>query len=178
VFRTVVAFDSENAVNGVSEILEKAGITVRYRCRTASAVVRAVNTMGGGVVICGFRFPDGTADTLAEDLGDKALCLVAAKQIHLDMLESEDIFRISLPLKGFQLIGSVNMLLQMDQKLQNSTIPRRSPEEDELVSRAKELIMAKHGFSEPEAHRYLQKLSMDRSVKLYEMARYIITVLE
>ena len=70
------------------------------------------------------------------------------------------------------------MLLQMDQKLQNSTIPRRSPEEDELVSRAKELIMAKHGFSEPEAHRYLQKLSMDRSVKLYEMARYIITVLE
>ena len=63
-FRTVVAFDSENAVNGVSEILEKAGITVRYRCRTASAVVRAVNTMGGGVVICGFRFPDGTGDTL------------------------------------------------------------------------------------------------------------------
>ena len=72
-FRTVVAFDSENAINGVSEILEKAGITVRYRCRTAAAVVRAINTMGGGVVICGFRFPDGTADTLAEDLGNKAL---------------------------------------------------------------------------------------------------------
>ncbi len=177
-FRTVVAFDSENAINGVSEILEKAGITVRYRCRTAAAVVRAINTMGGGVVICGFRFPDGTADTLAEDLGNKALCLVAAKQIHLDMLESDDVFQISLPLKGFQLIGSVNMLLQMDQKLQNSSIPRRSPEENELISHAKTLIMAKHGFSEPEAHRYLQKLSMDRSVKLYEMARYIITVLE
>ena len=177
-FRTVVAFESESAVNSVSEILEKAGITVRYRCRTVSAALRAINTMGGGVVICGFRFPDGTADSLAEDLGNKALCLVAAKQIHLDMLESRDIFRISLPLRGFQLVGSVNMLIQMDQKLQMATIPQRSPDETEYINRAKELLMAKHGYSEPEAHRYLQKLSMDRSVKLTEMARYIITALE
>lgn len=51
---------------------------------------------------------------------------------------------------------------------------RRTLEERRLVERAKSLLVEKRGMTEKEAHRYLQKLSMDRCVPVGRVAKEII----
>ena len=54
------------------------------------------------------------------------------------------------------------------------TEPRRSPEEEALLSRAKALLMDRRGMTEGQAHRFLQKKSMDSGARLAETARQLL----
>ena len=53
-------------------------------------------------------------------------------------------------------------------------IPQRTEEERQLIAKAKELLMESRGFTEAEAHKYLQKRSMETGTKLSETARQIL----
>ncbi|MCI8843702.1 MAG: ANTAR domain-containing protein [Oscillospiraceae bacterium] len=58
---------------------------------------------------------------------------------------------------------------------QNRETPvRRTQEERTLVERAKELLMAQSGVTEAQAHRMLQKRSMDRGARLADTARKVL----
>ena len=176
--RTVVAFESIVALNGVSDMLEKYGITVRYRCRTAPEAIRGIRTMGGGVVICGYKLGDTTAEQLCYDLGDCAVCLMVAKPFQLDMCENRSVFKLALPIKPSEFIGSVNMLLQLDNRKAQESIGLRSGDEKELISRAKGLLIRQRGMTEAQAHRYLQKRSMETSSKMAVTAKMVIAEFE
>jgi AmiR/NasT family two-component response regulator len=176
--RTVVVFESESARSNISALLEKNGITVRYCCRTGLEALRGIKKMGGGVVICGFKFPDMSAERLAYELRNIAYFLVVAKPPMLNLLENEDLFRLPTPIKTGELIGSVNMLVQLDQRRSRSQLPKRSSEEDEAIRQAKELIMEKQGMTEPQAHQFIQRMSMDTSSKMVEVARLILSSLD
>lgn len=176
--RTVVAFESIATLNGVADMLEKNGITVRYRCRTVPEAIRGIHMMGGGVVICGYKLGDTTAEQMCYDLGDCATCLMVAKPFQLDMCESRSIFKLALPIKPSEFIGSVNMLLQLDNKKAQETITPRSGGDKELIARAKSLLMNQRGMTEPQAHRYLQQRSMETSSKMAATAETVIAEFE
>ena len=48
---------------------------------------------------------------------------------------------------------------------------RRSPLEQDLIARAKALLMERDGLTEEQAHRTLQKRSMDQGLTLVQTAR-------
>ena len=52
----------------------------------------------------------------------------------------------------------------------------RSQEEQETIRKAKELLMERHKMTEPEAHKYLQKCSMDSGTGIVETAEMIISL--
>ena len=52
--------------------------------------------------------------------------------------------------------------------------PRRTAEEEALLARAKEKLMEAKGLTEAQAHRYLQKQSMDHGIRMTEMARRVL----
>lgn len=54
----------------------------------------------------------------------------------------------------------------------------RSPEETELITRAKDALMRSRGISEMQAHRCLQRISMDSSTPLVDVARQILALLD
>ncbi len=57
----------------------------------------------------------------------------------------------------------------------NDTKPtRRCPEDEALLTRAKALLMERRGMTEAEAHRYLQKQSMNNGVKMADTARRVL----
>lgn len=176
--RTVIAVDNDTLGNVIGETFEKNGITVRYRCRTGAEAIRAIKKMGGGIVVCGYKFPDMTADQLAFDLKDTASLLVVAKPFQLDRCEDEDLFRLPVPVKTGELIGAVNMLIQMDKMRCAKAIPRRSPEDTALIQRAKALLMEKSNLPEDAAYRYLQRKSMETCAKLTDTAKLIIAAFE
>jgi response regulator NasT len=171
--RLVVAFDNEQTITRVREMLASASLTPRSTHRTGAEIVRAVRFMGGGTIVCGVKLLDMTADQLYTDLEGMAHMLVIGKPLHLEMYATCDVFKLALPINRFDLSASVRMLLQleeMDHKRKN----RRTARENQMIEGAKELLQSTFGMTEAEAHRYLQKRSMDAGVRITETAAMII----
>ena len=168
--RIIVAFPDPEAARKISAALEGAGYQIFRVCGTGNEVMRAFTLCQDGILICGTRFSDRTADSLAWDLGDQAVILVVARPDQLETCEHPKIFRRPLPVSRTELISAVDMLLQMHEH----RMPRRDKEEKELIRRAKEKLRETQGLSEPEAHRLLQKAAMRRGLRLTQCAEKIL----
>ncbi|BDF15193.1 ANTAR domain protein [[Clostridium] scindens ATCC 35704] len=46
-----------------------------------------------------------------------------------------------------------------------------------MIRQAKELLMARNNMSEEEAHRYLQKSSMDSGTNMVETAQMVLSIM-
>ena len=57
--------------------------------------------------------------------------------------------------------------------LENSA--QRTREEQKLVARAKAVLMDRRGMTEGQAHRFLQRRSMDSGAKLADTARLVLS---
>ena len=147
--RLIVAFSSDTAAHRICAWLAQSGFPARTVCRTGAEVVRAVRYMGGGSVICAARLPDYTADELYDDLDGQADLLVIGKPEQLSDCENPAIRRLPLPVNRYQ-----------------------------LAEAAKALLQSARGMAEPEAHRYLQRRSMEAHRKMADTARLIIAALE
>jgi len=176
--RTIVAFPSPEVRAAASGMLEKNGIAVREQCATGAEVIRAVKRMGGGVVVCACRLADMTVRDLASALDGTASLLAVGRPADLELCMDTDVFRATLPIKASELSGSVSILLQIDEMRARQDVPRRSTTDEKLVSEAKRLLMLRSGMTEEQAHRYLQKRSMEDSAKMADTARRIIRTLD
>lgn len=176
--RTIIAFDNEASGKTIAATLERNGISVRCRCTTGHEVIRAAKKMGGGVVVCGYKLPDMTAEQISEFLAGLASFLVVSKPTNLSLIEDEDIFKLPTPVRSGELIGAVNMLIQLDQRRSVHFISKRTKDEEELIHRAKLLIMEKNQMTEDQAHRYIQRKSMETSSKMADTANLILTAFD
>jgi response regulator NasT len=170
--RLIVAFEGEKQCNLVRETLESGGMPPKMVCHTGAEVLRAAHEMGRALVVCGYKFQDMTADGLAYDLGPASIVLVVAKNVQLDFCENEAIFKLPAPFSRSELLTSVSMLRQLAEKAQANP-PRRTAGEEALVGEAKSILM-RTGMTESEAHRYLQKRSMETGERLVSVARRIV----
>ena len=121
--------------------------------------------------------------------------LMVAPQAQLDLCEGEGIFKLRAPIRRSELMASVRLLSQVAQNAtressqvaqsassqvargassQGRSPAQRSQEERELVERAKAVLMGRHGMTEEQAHRFLQKQSMDNGVRLTDTARLVL----
>ena len=85
-----------------------------------------------------------------------------------------------MPLKVHDLISTLEMMVQAQvrfrRKMKNR--PReRSGEERRLIDEAKALLMERNNMTESEAHRYIQKCSMDSGTNLVETAQMVISLI-
>ena len=58
-----------------------------------------------------------------------------------------------------------------------SRLRERSSEERRLIDEAKALLMERNNMTESEAHRYIQKCSMDSGTNLVETAQMVISLI-
>ena len=172
--QVIVAFESSQTAERIRDILESGATASCVLCRTADQVRRAVHKLHITAVVCGFKLADQGAEALFRDLPPTCAMLVLAPQNLLELLQEEDIFRLAAPVSKGDLTGSVRMLLQMGRRLECTFKPRRSSEEQALIDQAKALLMERSGMSEAQAHRFLQKTSMDNSARLVQTAQMIL----
>ncbi len=168
--KVIVAFPDAETSRKIGEALETGGYEVFRTCTTGSEVMRAFNQCQDGVLVCGVRFQDRTADALAWDLGRQAVILVVGKPGQLENCEHPDLFKRPIPCSQTELISAVDMLLQ----LHDHRMPRRSAEQDEPVRAAKQLLMDARGLTEPEAHRALQRYSMKCGLRMQACAAMLL----
>ena len=173
--KVIVAFESDKSCWRIKEILENTGTASCIVCRSGDQVKRAVSKLHVSTVVCGYKFADESAEGLFEDLPPTCAMLVVAVQSLLDLCQNDDIFKLASPVAKGDLIASVRMLLQVGHRLERYVRPRRSEEEKAVVEQAKAVLMSSRGISEEEAHRYLQKRSMDSGSRLLDTARQVLS---
>jgi len=83
------------------------------------------------------------------------------------------------PVSDIQLLLTIEIALTNFKKLvkmeaENKRL-KQALEERKLVERAKGLVMEAKGFSEKEAYKYLQKISMDKCVPMVRVAQQVIS---
>lgn len=172
--RVILAFEGERTTARVRDILEGSGAAECLICHSAAEVKRLVNKQHVSVVVCGYKLRDETAEALSEDLPFSCSVLVLAVQNLLDMIESENVFKLTAPVSRNDLLSSVRMLTQVGRRIERYTRPKPSEEDKALIGKAKALLMDRNGMTEEQAHRFLQKKSMDSGTKLLQTAQMVL----
>lgn len=167
--RVIVAFESEHSRLHVRDMLEREGIFPALCTGSGAAALRAALNMGGGVLVCGYKLADMSASELGASLPQGAVMLLVAPPAQLDMYADDDIFRLASPVSRGDLAASVRILQQLERRG-----TRRPDSQQQRILAAKQLLMRRDGIDEQQAHRLMQKQSMDSGARLIDVAEDIL----
>lgn len=177
----IVAFPKMEHAKHIKNILVKGGFSVEAVCTSGARALQCMNELSDGIVICAAHLADMGYVELYHDLPEHFQMLLLASPQMLGMRMEEDIMCLSMPLKVHELLHTVEMMayaVERRRKRRHAMPKRRSLEEQATIDRAKLLLQERNGLSEEEAHRYLQKCSMDSGTGLTETAQMILSMMD
>lgn len=166
---------------GIRGVLMKNGFQVTAVCATGAQVLSQIQDLNDGIVICGYKMTDMIYSELHDCLPQGFDMLLLASQSVVNEQRCDDVMCLSMPLKVHDLINTVEMMSQTITRRHRKARmnPRqRGPEEEALIKEAKELLMNRNHVSESEAHRYIQKSSMDSGTNMVETAQMILCMMK
>lgn len=169
--RIVTVFESAKTGQKVKMLLESTGIARVLCCRTAAEAKVLMGQQGIPTVICGYKFPDGTAEELFGDLPQGRTMLLLAHQNMLELCDDPRIFKIAAPLTRSDLVEATQLAIAAANR---DVRPPRSQKEEDLIVRAKEWLMERYGIEERQAHYLLQKRSMAQGRKMQDTALILL----
>ena len=76
---------------------------------------------------------------------------------------------LAMPLDANEFVQTIGLLASS-----GAGFTKRSENENDYISKAKQALMSLHGMSEMQAHKYLQKISMNSGKKLLQTAMDIL----
>ena len=162
----VIAFPKKEVANSIKKILAQSGYTVTAVANTGASALSSMNGLNMGIIICGYRFSDMMYSEIYEYMPKEFQMLLIAS--------------LSMPLKVHELLQTVEMMdytITRRRKKLRQRPKVRSKEDQEMLNSAKAVLMERNGFSEEEAHRYIQKRSMDNGTGLVETAQMILSLM-
>ncbi|MDD7219258.1 MAG: ANTAR domain-containing protein [Blautia sp.] len=175
----VIALPKIEDAKKIRTILVRHGLSVASVCNTVSKALASMSELDSGVLICGYKLPDGYYKDVLDDLPQyfEMLLLASAKVIS----EAPNcIETVEMPFKAGNLIEDVNeMLCRISRRIRKEKKkPRlRTESEQKYILDAKSLIMEKNHMSEEEAYRYIQKCSMDSGTNMVETAQMMLMLM-
>lgn len=175
----IIAFPKQDVARGIKKILMQNGYQVNALCITGAQALQSANELGGGIIVCGYRFVDMMYTELHEYLPAEFEMLLVASPANCGSREVANLVCLETPLKVNELLSTIEMMeytIARRRKKMRQQPKERSKEECALISEAKALLMDRNNLSEEEAHRYMQKRSMDNGTSLAETAQMIMSL--
>ena len=176
----IVAFSRPEDGKSIKGILVRSGYDVAAVCMSGSQALSAAEDLSGGILVCGYRFEDMMYDELRQCLSASFEMLVLASPSRWNGVQTQGVVCLPMPLKVHNLLSTLDMMVQAQQRIRRKLRSRpkeRSKEEQDLINEAKALLMERNNMTEEEAHRYLQKNSMDTGTSMIETAQMILTIM-
>ncbi len=176
----IVAFAKPKDIQIFKSILSRGGYEGVVTASSGVQALSAMDDLGSGVIICGYRLTDMLYSELLHDLPPYFKMLMIASADRAPSEETPDNFiYLKTPLQSEDFFSTLNMMLEGVSSLRKKAKKRRmerSAEDRKTIERAKEILMERHHMTEPEAHKYLQKCSMDSGTDLLETAEMVISL--
>ncbi len=177
----IVAFPKMENAKSIKNILVKSGYDVAYVCTTGAQTLQSVNALEGGIVICGHHFIDMMYQELYEYLPPQFQMLLVASPAVCNERVVSDIVCLSMPLKVHELVQTVDMMeytIARKRKKLRAQPKQRTEEEKNIILEAKSVLMSRNNLTEEEAHRYIQKRSMNNGTDMVETAQMILSLMD
>ena len=176
----ITAFSRSNEAKSIKDLLVRSGFNCTGIASTGAEVLNLADDLVDGIVVCGYKFPDMLYDELKEYLGENFDMLLVTKRASLVERENTGVICLEMPLKVNDLIDTLSMMVENAERRRRKRreTPRfRSTEEQEIINAAKALLMERNSMSEDEAHKYLQKSSMDSGTNMVESAQMVLRIM-
>ncbi len=178
----IIAYSNLQAAQKIRAVLAANDFTVTGVCSSAAqALARASEREEGGVVVSGYRFPDMTAITMASMLPASYAVLLLLTPSQADVRAVTGLSCIDLPVNKEVLVEQLKRMMDAQRRKaaeRRSGKERRPVEKSEearrMIAQAKELLMQRDHLSEAQAHRYIQKKSMDAGKRTEDTAKEIL----
>lgn len=171
----VVVFPKLEDAKSIRNLLVRNGMDVVGICTTGSQALNCMDDLGSGIVVCGYRFRDMLYTELKEQMGPGFEMLLLASQRVLAEKRPDGVIAVGMPLKVHELLDTIGMMEAAIRKNRKKS-RQRSPREKAIIEKAKGLLMERNHMTEEEAHRYVQKRSMDNGNSMAETAEMIISL--
>lgn len=174
----VIAFPKIEDAKRIRDILNRHDIETDAVCTTAAQALSEMNELDPGIIICGYRLPDMFYADLRECMPSGFEMLLLASSRVLSTCEGSGVMSVAMPLSVYELVNTIQMMQHRVRKQKKKKlVHERSPEEQAILDKAKGLLMERNRMTESEAHRYIQKCSMDSGTNLVETAQMILTLM-
>lgn len=177
----IVAFSKQEDARSIKNILMKNGFQVIAVCTSGSQVLSSADDLHGGIVVCGFRFADMMFDELRYNLPPAFDMLMISSPSRWSGRMSENIVCLPMPLKVHELVRNLEQMTENHERRRKTRRQQpkvRNEVERDLIARAKALLMERNNMTEDEAHRYIQKCSMNNGTNMSETAQMVMSLIE
>lgn len=179
----VIAEDEALIRLDLKEMLEEEGYAVVAEAGDGESAVELASRHRPDLVILDVKMPVLDGISAAEQIVSRRIapCLILTAFSQRDLVErARDAGAMAYLVKPFtksDLVPAIEMAVSRHEEIaalerEVGTLSERL-ETRKLVERAKGLLMARHGWSEPQAFRWIQKASMDRRLSMRQVAQVV-----
>lgn len=176
----IVVFPKMQDAASIRNLLLKHGYTSVFACNSGAKAISLCNEDGDGIIISGYRLADMMYSEILDYMPSGYEMLLMASERSLSQEREENIVCLSMPMKVHHLLDTLAMMAEgvLNRRRKRKSQPKvRSDEQKELIREAKALLMERNHMTEEEAHRYIQKCSMDSATNMVETAQMILTMM-
>lgn len=176
----IVVFPRLEDARGIRNLLVRSGFSVHAVCTTGAQAISSLEDLNDGIVISGYKLADMMYLELSECMPEGFTLLLLATRQHLSECDERgSIECLPMPLKAHELVETVHTLIRQcerKRKKRRESPREKSPEEMALIAQAKAFLMEKRSMTEMQAHKYLQKCSMDSGRSIAESAQMVLVM--
>lgn len=176
----IVLFPKAEDAGNVRSLLVRHGFQVSSVCTTGAQALTQANALNDGILVCGYKYPDMIYTELRAALPSHFEMLLVASQRVLSECPDPSLMCVTMPIKIRDLLNTLDLMTEQiaRRKKRLRQKPKvRSEEEKKVLWEAKCLLMERNHMSEEEAHRYIQKCSMDSGTNLVETAQMVLSLM-
>ena len=124
----IVLFGKTEEGRAIRGILMKGGYDVDALCSTGAQALTEADNLGGGIIICGYKYPDMIYSELKEYLPrDFEMLLIASASV-VEEGVPEEVVALTMPLKTVDLYSTLGMMLgrQARRKRSSGACPKNA----------------------------------------------------
>lgn len=174
----MVAHSNPDFAKKIAAVLHSGGLNVSGVCTAGSQVIEFMNRhYQGGVVVCSEKLRDMQADNLVRMPGSGYDFVFIRKAPPDNVSSAAAGVTLIQPINRVELLATISMLLNISDFTSlgiKKKLAAGNLDEKKTVESAKNLLMTRNCFTEVQAHRFLQKKSMDSGKKMVETALIIL----
>ncbi len=176
----ILAFQNPEAAETIKRVVQLGGYGVSGICSSGAEVLRMLEWTSASAVVCGYRLRDYTAAELFRNLPQGIGMLVLLSQSQSANVDIPyGVQSLNLPVSRTAILDAVKTVIMINdrpstKKSGEDTRPGRSDEDKIAISQAKVLLMERGNMTEDQAHRFIQRVSMNNGSKMAETAKAIL----
>ncbi|MCR5755168.1 MAG: ANTAR domain-containing protein [Acetatifactor sp.] len=184
IYSILIVSSADNFTSALTELLSEAKYSPIHIVKNVSHAKRALAEKSYDFVIINSPLPDDAGIRLAIDVSSEsrtAVLLFAKTDIYAEIHSKTadyGVFTLSKPTSRVILLHALDWLESARERLRlfekKTTSIEDKMTEIRIVNKAKWLLISELNMSEPDAHRYIEKTAMDRSLSKKAVAEEII----